>query len=100
MLRLTYRSRPTVPFLREEVVALVRDARQRNEKDGITGLLVYDHQSFFQILEGEADAVEACFARIQRDPRHQEIDVMGRQDIDRRAFGSWRMGSMLYEGGG
>ena len=97
MLRLTYRSVPKSEMSRQEVLALVRDARTRNEANNITGLLVYDHHSFFQILEGEPDVVNACFARIERDPRHHQIDLMGRQTVEKRAFQNWRMGSMVYD---
>ena len=83
---------------RQEVQALVRHARTRNDAAGITGLLVYDHQSFLQILEGEPEAVDSCFARIERDPRHHQIDVLGRHSIEKRAFKTWRMGAMVYDG--
>jgi hypothetical protein len=97
LIRLTYRSLPRRNFSRQEVVTLVREARDRNLADGITGVLVYDHRSFFQILEGEAGVVDACYARIKNDTRHHQIDLMLRQTIETRAFETWRMGSLVYE---
>lgn len=97
MLRLSYRSSPTVQMSRDDVTALVRDARRRNEADDITGMLIFDTETFYQILEGEEAEVEACFDRISRDPRHEILAEVGRQFIEERAFRSWRMGSIVYD---
>jgi len=97
VLRLSYRSVPTAPMSHDDVIVLVRDARRRNEADDITGMLIYDTETFYQILEGEEAEVEACFDRISRDPRHEILAEAGRQLIVERAFKSWRMGSIVYD---
>lgn len=87
---------PTRNLPREEFVALVRHARQRNEADGITGVLIFDNENLMQILEGEDDKVDACFDRIKRDTRHTDVITINRMEIPDRAFRTWRMGSLFY----
>lgn len=55
-------------------------------------MLLYVDGSFFQVLEGSADAVDALFARIALDPRHRSVVTIIREPISQRAFGEWTMG--------
>ena len=75
-----------------DLAELLGKARLRNQRDGITGMLLYADRSFFQVLEGEADAIDAAFSRIARDPRHRGVVTIIRERIPRRAFAAWTMG--------
>jgi len=58
-------------------VALLEQARAYNHVHAITGVRLYQNGRFVQFLE-EAAAVQALYARIQVDPRHQQV-VLGHQ---------------------
>lgn len=58
------------------VAEIVRNARQRNQAQGIGSLLVFDGLRFCQYLEGEARAVEALAERIRKDPRHTGFTLL------------------------
>ncbi len=58
----------------------------------VTGILLYSEGSFFQVLEGEPETIDNLFAGISRDERHQQVTVIIREPISRRAFGDWTMG--------
>jgi hypothetical protein len=58
---------PGVPVT--EVSRIVSAARQRNADDAITGLLVFDGDTFCQYVEGPPEAVEALLQRLHADPR-------------------------------
>jgi len=45
----------------QQLDALLTCCRLRNEKSQVTGVLVYHQREFLQLLEGEADAVNALF---------------------------------------
>jgi len=92
MIEVIYASRATKPFTPSDLDALLLKARQRNEQDNISGLLLYDHGSFLQVLEGDDAVVDATVARIRTDPRHGNILLLKRGPIDKRSFGEWRMG--------
>lgn len=79
--------------LREgELTHLAQRARERNASIGVTGVLVYCADSFFQILEGPAAAVLATYReKIAPDSRHSSIYIAVEQKIPERAFPDWSM---------
>jgi hypothetical protein len=72
--------------------ALLDQARKNNSACGVTGMLLYVDQSFFQVLEGDEAAVDAVYERIKLDSRHHKLTRIIREPISRRAFGQWTMG--------
>jgi hypothetical protein len=75
----------------EELLELLRVARQNNESRDITGMLLYRDGNFLQVLEGPASAVDALIDKIKRDTRHHGIILMSRRGIEERQFSDWRM---------
>lgn len=75
-----------------ELTALHQQAVALNSEQGITGLLIYREREFLQLIEGERDAVLDLFGRIERDPRHQQVDRIWDGPITERSFGQWAMG--------
>jgi len=70
---------------------LLANCRASNEKSGVTGVLVYHHREFLQLLEGEADEVLGLYSRIEDDQRHQQIYKLWDGPIAERSFASWSM---------
>ncbi|UTW56029.1 BLUF domain-containing protein [Kordiimonas sp. SCSIO 12610] len=64
-------------------------ASRNNARDNITGLLIFYEGNFFQVIEGEADKVNACFKRIESDRRHRLPTRLSVQDVESRVFDSW-----------
>jgi hypothetical protein len=86
-----YLSRATNLFRPESIGDLLRKSRENNERLGITGMLVYRHPFFMQVLEGPEDDVVALMARIRTDPRHTEITNVIHTPIARAGFADWSM---------
>ncbi|CBQ67585.1 conserved hypothetical protein [Sporisorium reilianum SRZ2] len=76
----------------DEVKSILRASRLNNTSQGITGLLLYRDGSFAQFLEGPADAVDALYDKIERDPRHHGVIRVLRQSVTKRDFREWSMG--------
>ncbi len=74
-----------------ELEAILATARRKNAARGVTGALLFTEGRFVQALEGERDEVQATFAAISLDPRHDEIDVLSSQFADRPRFNEWSM---------
>lgn len=91
---LIYESRATQPFTEAELAALLEKAREHNEANGLSGLLLYaDDGRFVQVLEGEVDEVhELYFMHISRDPRHHHLTLLADGRLNARRFPDWRMG--------
>lgn len=97
MRRLVYVSSATrLPDARE-VADLAAEAGRRNAAAGVTGMLLYMEGMFFQLLEGEPDAVAAIYARIAADRRHAGLIVMLDEETDRRLCPDWSMGHRFID---
>jgi hypothetical protein len=75
-------STPTDSQMRE----LLQVARRRNKKEGLSGVLLFDHGTFFQWLEGPSEAIDRVWSSISRDPRHHQVSVLRDQSIHQRVF--------------
>ncbi|MFS0771559.1 BLUF domain-containing protein [Sphingomonas sp. 1P08PE] len=74
-----------------DAAGILHASRRNNARVGVTGLLFFDGKRFLQVLEGEPQAVEQTFARIQHDPRHRALVVLSHRTIETREFGEWAM---------
>lgn len=95
---LGYVSTETSPLTSSELKGLVDQASDRNAANEITGLLLHREDSFFQILEGERENVLQVFSSIQRDQRHQRVELLLQGPIAEREFGDWRMEYIELDG--
>ena len=74
-----------------EVAEILAASRRNNRRDGITGALLVSPVGFAQVLEGPLSAVERTFERIQRDPRHAQVDILHASEVGARCFAGWAM---------
>ena len=89
---LAYSSAATRPFSSKDLADLLAVSRKNNEKRGITGMLLYIDESFFQILEGPEQALHTLYETITRDDRHSNVTKLIEEPIERRTFSDWSMG--------
>ena len=78
----------------QDIAALLVQARRNNQRDALTGALIFNGHNFLQLLEGPGDKVDACLAVIRNDPRHSGMVEIRRREIAERAFAEW---TMLYD---
>ncbi|MGF1607256.1 MAG: BLUF domain-containing protein [Rhodothalassiaceae bacterium] len=90
--RLAYCSRATQALDQEELTELLDRARAHNHVNDVTGILVYCHDHFLQILEGAPEAVAKTLERIRRDQRHTDLQVLQIEHTTARRFDQWHMG--------
>ncbi len=89
---LVYVSRHSRILTDAELNGILTSARHNNKASGLTGVLVCLNGRFVQALEGPQDAVEATFARIERDSRHTDVKTVHLDGVETRMFGGWSMG--------
>jgi hypothetical protein len=77
---------------RDGLVELLTRARKFNDSHGLTGMLLYVDESFFQILEGDSDELHTLYERIEQDNRHAKLIKLIEMPIEKRTFESWSMG--------
>jgi len=88
---IVYISKASRPVTHDDLTHLLGHARQRNEKEGITGVLLYADGSFMQYLEGPADALMRVYAVIKPHPLHFGLIDLVREPISARVFTEWSM---------
>lgn len=71
--------------------AILSTSRRNNSRRGITGALICRHDIYLQLIEGDADAIDALFARISDDDRHLAVMLLNRAAVPDRMFPDWAM---------
>jgi hypothetical protein len=91
--QLAYASFSRLPLQETTLSDILGVSRRNNSRDEITGILMYEDRTFFQVLEGEQSAVEDCYyKRILNDPRHCRLSLYWYGLSERRVFSDWAMG--------
>lgn len=90
--QLLYISAANHDFTEQELTDLLSLARERNQAQGVSGMLLFHDGSFIQALEGPQEKVEQIYNKIGNDTRHTETRVLFRGEVDHRDFDGWSMG--------
>lgn len=75
-----------------ELTDILKVSREKNDKNELTGLLLYSEGTFIQFLEGAADKLNATYDTIVNDERHKNIIKLIQEPAQERCFLDWTMG--------
>ena len=89
--RLLYVSTVANDFDPSELDNILASARERNGREGVSGVLFFTSDSFVQCLEGSVGSVNALYGDLMRDPRHHDLILLSYGEITARMFSSWQM---------
>jgi hypothetical protein len=90
--QLIYKSSPKVEVTESLVSEILSKAIRRNHSLKISGMLVYFHGDFMQLIEGDKEVVADLFNIIRLDPRHGDVTILLQKHSDERCMPSWIMG--------
>ena len=80
------------------VAAIARQSRVNNQQQDITGILVFDGESFAQLVEGSERAIMGLLERLKADARHERMEVLQLEpSMLPRQFPGWRLGYVRME---
>lgn len=81
---------------------IARQAIQKNSEVQVTGLLLFDGTHFAQFVEGPPHAIKDLTRALQRDLRHEGMQVLFQAtSLTPRRFPQWAMGYLeVHLGGG
>ena len=92
MKRLTYISNFSRDLDKSEIDKIAEKSEANNAQDGLTGALFCFRNMFYQILEGDEEKLDTCFARISKDERHTDIFILKIElDVEHRNYPDWGM---------
>ncbi|SNX28415.1 Sensors of blue-light using FAD [Polynucleobacter meluiroseus] len=96
LVELSYRSVSSNDIGTLGLMRLSESSYRWNVAHQLTSVLFYENGHFGQLLEGGRSAVEELWGRIQKDPRHREIHLLGIRPITARRFPNSPL--RLYDG--
>ncbi|MDD2816840.1 MAG: BLUF domain-containing protein [Thiotrichaceae bacterium] len=98
MKRLIYISHATRTFTAQEIEAIGEVSAHNNQRNEITGVLLFIQGIFFQILEGKPKDIDVVYGKILKDPRHNEILCLKAEEhLKTRMFPEWSMRVINFE---
>lgn len=89
--QIIYTSRPTAEITDSVLLNILVRSQVKNDDMGISGLLVFHHGQFMQLLEGNADVVGKLIDTIRHDPRHADVTILLDREHLRRCMPTWAM---------
>jgi hypothetical protein len=95
LIRLLYISRATGAITTTITGSILETARVHNRVAGITGILCQGQGLFIQILEGERTHVNRLYATLIKDKRHQDVELVSIEEIQKRQFPDWSMAHVI-----
>jgi hypothetical protein len=77
----------------DDILDILKVARENNSQKNITGILVFQKKTreFMQILEGEKEAVFDLLDKIHDDERHTGLELVYDLKNEERTFKDWSM---------
>ncbi len=91
ILRLTYISRYNSDNPNGEVTRILDQAQQNNERNGITGALVFNHNYFLQSIEGARPVINQLLRKLVKDDRHHALQIIECCEVEQRRWSKWSM---------
>lgn len=91
MYHLIYSSQAREAMTLTTLVVLLMQARALNERQHVTGALVYGDGQFMQVMEGEEAVIKDLYERVAKDPRHYGVRTLAAGPITSRRFAQWSM---------
>ncbi len=91
LVRAFYISRSAGPQTSVVTGSILKTAVGFNRIHQITGVLCQGDGFFLQVLEGERGIVNQLYARIVRDSRHKEVELVKFEEISQRKYSQWSM---------
>lgn len=75
----------------KDIEELLYQVREKNKRLAITGLLLLIQGKFVQYIEGPENVIEKVYKKIKSDPRHNELLLLDKGELNERQFTDWSM---------
>ncbi|WP_354692000.1 diguanylate phosphodiesterase [Phytobacter sp. RSE-02] len=86
---LIYQSKSSQNDIEFDLNNLIHNANIKNQSLRLTGVLIYNGEDFFQVIEGDEFEVDYIFNKIRADQRHQDIVELMRDYSPKRYFDNY-----------
>jgi len=93
--RLAWSSIPSPSFSATRLNGIIATSRRNNERNRISGRLLFTGANFLGILEGEELGLRDLWLRLERDRRHYDLLRIGDGLCGERWFPAWSIGYIV-----
>lgn len=93
--RLAWSSVPLPSFSVARLNEIIAPSRRNNERNHISGMLLFTGANFLAILEGEGRDLDQLWLRLEGDQRHCDLLRIGYDLCGSRMFPDWMMGYLV-----
>lgn len=83
---ISYVSTAHIDLHEQAVDDLMIKTNEYNNGQNITGILLYNERSFFQLIEGEKKTIQHLYEKIAQDSRHQDLIKFLEKPVHRPSF--------------
>jgi hypothetical protein len=91
MYTIVYGSTANLDLIARDISNILENARDFNEKNDVSGCLIYHNNRFLQILEGDKTLVEELYLNIKKDTHHSDVKLLYNSFTRERTFSNWSM---------
>lgn len=95
---LCYKSKVVEGIKEQDFIKILKSSKNNNDRDDITGALVYHAGVFFQIVEGPKIKILELYDRLLKDVRHFDVKLIWRGLKSERTFADWDMAFLTSKG--
>ena len=95
LVRALYVSRAAGPQTGTVTAGILSTSEAHNAAHGVSGVLCQGQGLYLQVLEGERAEVNRLYARILRDPRHKDVQMLSLEEITERRYPQWSMAHVM-----
>jgi len=89
--RLAWSSVPSPTFSAARLNEIIAPSRRNNERNHISGMLIFTGAQFLGILEGDDHNLARLWTRLEGDRRHRSLVRIGVEAFGARWFPTWLM---------
>jgi hypothetical protein len=93
--RLAWSSVPSPSFSAARLNQIIAPSRRNNERNHISGMLLFTGAHFLAMLEGEERDLSALWLRLERYQRHCDLFRIGDDLCGKRMYSEWMMAYMV-----
>lgn len=76
-------------FGEEQLAELSAEYKKSLSEDGVTGVMLYEDGNFFQVIEGDADKIDAAYKRFSAEKHTHKVVKIIEEEQDQRSFAHW-----------
>ncbi|CAL65363.1 BLUF domain-containing protein [Christiangramia forsetii] len=87
---ISYVSTASKDLQENEIQRILYSSEDQNNKDNITGLLLFSEGNFFQVIEGRKEDVTELYRKIENDRRHHNIIKLFQKPIHNESFDGYK----------